>query len=45
MKKGAQIEKRFRAFMQKAAPKPHFWTLENVEATLEQIKESNKNRS
>ena len=45
MKKAAQIEKRFRAFMQKATPKPHFWTLENVESTLEQIKESNKNRS
>ncbi len=38
------ILKGFNGFMQKAAPKPHFWTWENVKHTLEQIKENNKNR-
>ncbi len=39
------ILKGFNGFMQKAAPKPHFWTWENVKQTLEQIKENNKKRS
>ena len=44
MKKDEIVEG-FNHFMQKAAPKPHFWTWENVKQTLEQIKESNKSRS
>lgn len=38
------ILKGFNGFMQKAAPKPHFWTWENVKHTLEQIKENGKQR-
>ena len=38
------ILKGFNGFMQKAAPKPHFWTWENVKHTFEQIKENNKKR-
>lgn len=44
MKKEVIVEG-FNRFMQKAAPKPHFWTWKNVKQTLEQIKESSKNRS
>ena len=43
--KKEEIVENFNHFMQKAAPKPHFWTWENVKQTLEQIKESNKSRS
>lgn len=44
MKKDNIVEG-FNRIMQKAAPKPHFWTWDNLKQTLEQIKESNKNRS
>ena len=44
MKKDEIVEG-FNRFMQTAAPKPHFWTWENVKQTFEQIKESNKSRS
>lgn len=37
--------KGFNHFMQKATPKPNFWTYENVKHTLEDIKENAKNRS
>jgi hypothetical protein len=43
--KKEEIVEDFNHFMQKAAPKPHFWTWENVKQTLEQIKENNKSRS
>ena len=36
---------KFRDTMQKAAPKPHFWSWENVKQTFEQIKENCKNHS
>ena len=40
-----EIMEGFSRFMQTAAPKPHFWTWENVKQTFEQIKENNKSRS
>ena len=44
MKKEKILES-FNHFMHKAAPKPNFWTFENVRHTLEDIKENTKNRS
>ena len=43
--KKEEIVEGFNRFMRQAAPKPKFWTWENVKQTLVQIKESNKNRS
>ena len=45
MKREARLVEKFNEVMHYATPKPHFWTWENVRQTLEQIKESNKNRS
>ena len=45
MKKEARLVEKFNEVMHYAAPKPHFWTWENVRQTFEQIKESDKNRS
>ena len=45
MKKEARLVEKFNEVMRQATPKPRFWTLENIRQTLEQIKESNKNRS
>ena len=45
MNKGERIEETFRALMKKAAPKPHFWTWQNVKTTLEHIHDKDKERS
>ena len=37
--------KRFNNFMHQAAPKPHFWTWENVKRTVESIKDNLKQQS
>lgn len=39
------ILKGFNGFMQKAAPKPHFWSWKNVKQTIAHIKENNKQHS
>jgi len=39
-----EVLKSFNQFTRNAAPKPHFWTWENVKQTLKQIKDSNKIR-
>ena len=44
MRKDEKILEQFRNIMQKAAPKPHFMTWENMRHTFEQIKEGNKKR-
>lgn len=44
MKRDEMVED-FNHFMKKAAPKPQFWTWDNVKQTLGQIRESNRNRS
>ena len=44
MKKETMLEG-FSRFMQKAAPKPHFWTWKNVKQTVESIKVDMKQES
>ena len=44
MEKDSRIAEGFKNAMKMAAPKPHFWTWENVKQTFEQIKESTQNR-
>lgn len=45
MNKSERMEESFRALMKKAAPKPHFWTWQNVKATIELIHDKDKERS
>ncbi|MBR3730442.1 MAG: hypothetical protein IKN08_05965 [Bacteroidales bacterium] len=45
MKKGEHMEETFRALMKKAAPKPGFWTWQNVKTTIAQIHGKDKEQS
>ena len=45
MKKDNKPAEKFKIVMQKAAPKPHFWTWENVKGRWTRIAENNKTRS